>query len=76
MQLFRLCLLFPMFVAPALAADPDNGKRLAEAIPDARLELVDDARTFVPLDQPKRLAELIAAFIEETSEAPAAIGDR
>ena len=31
MQLFRLCLLFPMFVAPVLAADADNGKRLAEA---------------------------------------------
>ena len=31
MQLFRLCLLFPMFVSPALAADADNGKRLAEA---------------------------------------------
>ena len=27
MQLFRLCLLFPMFVAPAFAADADNGKR-------------------------------------------------
>ena len=51
-----------------------NGKRLAEAIPNARLELIEDARTFVPLDQPKRLAELIAAFIEETSEAPAATG--
>jgi pimeloyl-ACP methyl ester carboxylesterase len=53
-----------------------NGKRLAEAIPDARLELIEDARTFVPLDQPERLAELIAAFIEETSEAPAATGSR
>ncbi len=31
MQLFRLCLLFPTLVAPALAADADNGKRLAEA---------------------------------------------
>ena len=31
MQLFRLCLLFPMFVSPALAADADNGKRLAES---------------------------------------------
>ena len=31
MQLFRLCLLLPMFVAPALAADAENGKRLAEA---------------------------------------------
>ena len=31
LQLFRLCLLLPMFVPPALAADADNGKRLAEA---------------------------------------------
>ena len=30
LQRFRLCLLLPMFVAPALAADADNGKRLAE----------------------------------------------
>ena len=30
MQLFRLCLLLAMFVAPALAADADNGRRLAE----------------------------------------------
>jgi pimeloyl-ACP methyl ester carboxylesterase len=51
-----------------------NGERLAEAIPDARLELIEDARTFVPLDQPERLAALIAAFIEETPGAPAAAG--
>ena len=31
MQLFRLFLLFPIFVAPALAADADNGKRIAES---------------------------------------------
>jgi mono/diheme cytochrome c family protein len=30
LQLFRLCLLLPMFVAPALAADAENGKRVAE----------------------------------------------
>jgi pimeloyl-ACP methyl ester carboxylesterase len=53
-----------------------NGDRLAEANPNARLEQIEDARTFVPLDQPKRLAELIAAFIKETSEAPAASGGR
>jgi mono/diheme cytochrome c family protein len=29
--LFRLFLLFPIFVAPALAADADNGKRIAES---------------------------------------------
>jgi pimeloyl-ACP methyl ester carboxylesterase len=47
-----------------------NAKRLAEAIPDARLELIEDARTFVPLDQPKRLAELITSFMRETSDDP------
>ena len=31
MQLFRLCLLFSMFVSPAVAADADNGRRLAES---------------------------------------------
>ena len=31
MQLFRLCLLLEMFIAPALAADADNGRRIAEA---------------------------------------------
>ena len=49
MRLLRLCLLFPLFVVPALAADPDNGKRLAEArcvtchmvAPSARREVAD-----------------------------------
>jgi pimeloyl-ACP methyl ester carboxylesterase len=36
--------------------------RLAEAFPDARLVEVPDARTFVALDQPARLAAEIAAF--------------
>lgn len=49
-----------------------DAKRLAEAIPDSRLELIDDARTFVALDQPQRVAELIAAFMREKSAAPAA----
>jgi pimeloyl-ACP methyl ester carboxylesterase len=37
-------------------------KRLAGAFPDARLELIDDARTFVSLDQPERLASLNSEF--------------
>jgi pimeloyl-ACP methyl ester carboxylesterase len=36
--------------------------RLAEAFPDARLVEIPDARTFVALDQPARLAAEIAAF--------------
>ena len=39
--------------------------------PDARLERVEGAKTFVALDQPERLAELITAFMRETAPAPA-----
>ena len=42
-------------------------ERLAKLIPDSRLVRIPDARTFVPLDQPERLANEIAAFVAETS---------
>lgn len=38
------------------------GERLAQTFPDARLVRIPDARTFVALDQPERLAEEIASF--------------
>jgi pimeloyl-ACP methyl ester carboxylesterase len=44
-------------------------ERLANDIPGARLELIDDALTFVPIDQPRRTAELIAAFVREPRAA-------
>lgn len=58
------------FDKPALvawAADdrffaPDLGRRLAQVLPQGRLEVIEDARTFVSLDQPARLAELIREF--------------
>ena len=34
----------------------------AATFPDARVELVRDSRTFVMIDQPDRLAELVADF--------------
>jgi pimeloyl-ACP methyl ester carboxylesterase len=37
-------------------------KRLAAVFPDSRLELIEDSRTFVSIDQPQRTAELIAEF--------------
>jgi pimeloyl-ACP methyl ester carboxylesterase len=40
-------------------------ERLAADIPDARLERVEGSRTFMPEDQPERLAELIAGFVRE-----------
>ena len=45
-------------------------ERLAGAFPRARLELIEDSWTYVPVDQPARTAELIAAFARE----PAPVG--
>ena len=55
----------------------EHGRRLAELIPDARLEEVADSYSFLPADQPKRTAELIAEFVragtpaEQRTEQPA-----
>jgi pimeloyl-ACP methyl ester carboxylesterase len=40
-------------------------EKLASDFPNARMELIDDAYTFVSLDQPARTAELIGAFARE-----------
>jgi len=42
-----------------------QAERLAALVPDGRVERVSDALTFVPLDQPGRVAELIAGFAAE-----------
>ena len=68
------------FDRPALVAwaaedrvfKPENGRRLAELLPQGRFESIEDAYSFVPEDQPERLAELIAKFIADRSAAPAA----
>ncbi len=39
-----------------------QAERLAAALPDARIETIEDSFTFVSLDQPTRTAELIATF--------------
>ena len=42
---------------------PDLARRLAAAFPDARLVEVDGGRTFLPLDEPQRIAdEIHSAF--------------
>jgi pimeloyl-ACP methyl ester carboxylesterase len=38
----------------------DHAERLAELLPQGRVEWIDDARTFSPEDQPARVAELVA----------------
>jgi pimeloyl-ACP methyl ester carboxylesterase len=42
----------------------DDGRRLAEDL-SAPLVVLDDTRTFIPLDQPERLAELIRTFVAD-----------
>jgi pimeloyl-ACP methyl ester carboxylesterase len=46
-----------------------NAERMAQEIPGARLELIEDSLTFVSIDQPERTAELIAAFAREPALA-------
>ena len=60
------------FRRPALIAwgadDPffrfTYAERLAAILPEAQLVRIEDARTFVSLDQPARLAEAIQAFVD------------
>jgi pimeloyl-ACP methyl ester carboxylesterase len=64
---------FPGFDRPALIAWSREDRffrtefagRLAGALPNARLEWIDDAYTLASEDQPDRLAELIAGFVRE-----------
>ena len=50
----------------------EHADRLAASMPDARVIRIPDAKTFVSLDQPEKLAEAIAAFVRETKSAAAA----
>jgi pimeloyl-ACP methyl ester carboxylesterase len=48
-----------------------DGKRLAADLSEP-LEVIDDTRTFIPLDQPDRLGALITAFVSDrVAVAPA-----
>jgi pimeloyl-ACP methyl ester carboxylesterase len=68
---------FGQFEKPVLiawAADERFFKRryaeqMAAAFPNARLETIEDSRTFVSIDQPRRTAELIAEFARQPAPA-------
>lgn len=78
--LVRVAQRLPAFERPALVIwasedrvmPPDHGRRLAQLLPGGRLQEIDDSYTFIPLDQPARLAGLIGAFAGETGGPPAA----
>ena len=48
-----------------------HAERLAAIVPDARIEDIPGAGTFVPLDEPARVAELVAQFVAEDVPARA-----
>jgi pimeloyl-ACP methyl ester carboxylesterase len=50
---------------------PAHAERLAQELPNARLEWVDDAYTFSMEDNPARLSELIAGFVREPAPSAA-----
>jgi pimeloyl-ACP methyl ester carboxylesterase len=41
----------------------EHGRALADLMPEARFELVENSRTFIPEDQPERLVELVRDFL-------------
>jgi pimeloyl-ACP methyl ester carboxylesterase len=60
----------PEFDKPALIAwsaddtffELSDGERLAATIPNARLEVIEEARTFSMVDRPDRLADLLSTI--------------
>jgi pimeloyl-ACP methyl ester carboxylesterase len=46
-----------------------DARRLAQALPNARLEWIEDSYIFSPEDQPGKLAELIGSFMREPAAA-------
>ncbi len=51
-----------------------DAERLAAVLPNARLERIDNARTFVQLDAPQRLADLVAEFASASVAATVRTG--
>ena len=70
----------PLFTKPALIAwsqddaffPIEDGQRLAATLPNARLEVIERARTFSMIDQPDELAGLIARFAAGSADRRAA----
>jgi pimeloyl-ACP methyl ester carboxylesterase len=66
----RAAARLPEFTKPALIAwsaddaffPVEDGRRLADALPESRFEVINAARTFSMIDQPDALAGLIAEF--------------
>ena len=49
----------------------EYAERLAAAVPNGTLEVIPDSYTFIPEDQPERLAEVIGAFVRRPATVSA-----
>jgi pimeloyl-ACP methyl ester carboxylesterase len=47
----------------------EHGRRLAELLPQGRFELMPDSRTFIPEEQPDRLASVVRGFLARYAAA-------
>jgi pimeloyl-ACP methyl ester carboxylesterase len=47
----------------------EHGRRLAELLPQGRFDVIADSRTFVPEEQPERLAAVVREFLAESRPA-------
>jgi pimeloyl-ACP methyl ester carboxylesterase len=47
----------------------EHGRRLAELLPQGRFTTIADSRTFIPEEQPGRLAEMVRDFVAEDVSA-------
>ena len=45
---------------------PEDGRRIAQIVPDGRFVLIEDSYTFISEDQPDALAKEIRGFLEES----------
>jgi pimeloyl-ACP methyl ester carboxylesterase len=76
----RAAARLPRFTKPAMIAwsaddvffPREDGERLAEALPNSQLEVIENARTFSMIDQPDRLAGLIGEFAQTDANKRAA----
>ncbi len=51
----------------------EMARRLASNMPEAKLELIEDSYTFIPEDQPEKLAQLLGDFVRRTNLPLAAV---
>jgi pimeloyl-ACP methyl ester carboxylesterase len=69
----RQLVTFPKPVLVAWAAEDkvmpiQAGRQLAESFPLSRFVEIPDSRTLIPIDQPRALAEVIAAFVGDPKQ--------